>query len=375
MKQNPYPLLYLHHTGFFSGAENSLLHLSTHIDSRIFKPIFLCPSAGEFPDRLRDHNIQVIHHDFTKVSRVFHVVKSLITIARMVRTFGIKLVHSNGPQTNIPAGIAGRLTGVPVIWHARNLLKPGMIDIDKIAGLLPHRILCNSDAIKARFAGGITNKKSVTILNGVDLADYDTSIRADSIREEFGIPAGAKVVGMTSRLGSDKGHLITLQALAQLKDSHPELWGLFVGDNVFEEDAGIPVFLKKKAEEFRIADRIVFTGFRKDVPRLYAGMDIFVLGTDAEPCGRTILEAMAMAKPVIGTDSGGTPEIVADGKTGFLFRYGDFEGLARAITHLLETPHLISNMGNAGRARIEHQFTIERYVEKTQREYLSLIEG
>jgi glycosyltransferase involved in cell wall biosynthesis len=375
MKQNPYHLLFLHHTGLFSGAENSLLHLSTRLDSRIFKPIFLCPSTGDFPDRLRDHHIQVIHHDFTKVSRVFHVAKSVTRIARTVHTFGIKLVHSNGPQTNIPAGIAGRLSGVPVIWHARNLLKPGMIDIDKIAGLLPRRILCNSDAIKARFAGGITGNKSVTIINGVDLLDYDTSIPSYSIREEFGIPSGAKVVGMTSRLGSDKGHLITLQALARLKDRHPELWGLFVGGNIFEEDAGVPDFLKKKAEEFGIADRIVFTGFRKDVSRLYAGMDIFVLGTDAEPCGRTILEAMAMAKPVIGTDSGGTPEIVAHGETGFLFRYGDFEGLARAIAHLLETPYLISHMGKAGRARIEHQFTIEQYVDKTQREYLSLIEG
>jgi glycosyltransferase involved in cell wall biosynthesis len=84
---------------------------------------------------------------------------------------------------------------------------------------------------------------------------------------------------------------------------------------------------------------------------------------------------MAMAKPVIGTDSGGTPEIVVDGETGSLFHYGDFEGLARAIAHLLETPYLISHMGKAGRARIEHQFTIEQYVEKTQQEYLSLIEG
>lgn len=374
-KPQPYPILYLHHTGHFSGAENSLLHLATHLDCEKFTPIFLCPGEGKFPTRLFEKAIQVIPHKFGRLREIVRLQESIRKIHQVVCSNGVVLLHSNGPQTNIPSGAVGRWLRIPVIWQARNLLKKGMLDIDRITGFLPQRIICNSDAIRARFKRGRTEKIAVTIINGVDLKDFDLSISKRMIREELSIPSGAQVVGMTSRLGWDKGHLTLLEAAARLKDRFPDIWVLIVGGNVFEEDAWIPGFLKKKAQEFDIAHRVVFTGFRRDVFKLYAGMDIFVLGTDAEPCGRVIFEAMAMAKPVVGTNNGGTPEIVVDGETGLLYGYGDAQGLADKIACLFDAPTLIRKMGHAGRKRIEEKFTIDKYVEKTQREYLRLIEG
>ncbi len=374
-KTSPHNILFLHHVGHFSGAENSLLHLVMRLDKEKFRAIFLCPGKGEFPRRLSEKGIPVIPHEFGRTREIVNLWKSIWKIRQVVRSYGVGLLHSNGPQTNIPAGLAARCMGIPVIWHARNLLKQGMVDIDRITDLLPRRIICNSEAIRARFIGGWTEKKAVTIINGVDLKDYDPSIPSKVIREEFGFPSGARVVGMTSRLGWDKGQLTLLEAVARLKDRLPDLWVFIVGGNVFDEDEWIPDFLKKKAQEFGIADSVVFTGFRRDVSRLYAGMDVLVLATDAEPCGRVIFEAMAMAKPVVGTDNGGTPEIVVDGETGLLFRYGDAQELADKIAHLFDNPVQITKMGEAGRKRIEKNFTIDKYVEKTQKEYLQLIEG
>jgi len=368
-------ILYLHHTGNFSGAENSLIHLVKHLDKKEFKAFFLCPGEGEFPKRLSERKIPIIHHNFGRNSEIYKVFKSILKICRIVHQHKILLLHSNGPQTNIPAGIAGRLMGIPVIWHARNLLANGMIDIDRFAGFLPQRIFCNSEAIRARFRGNRTENISKTIMNGVDLEDYDSTIKSSTIREEFGIPSRAKVLGMSSRLGRNKGHLTLLEAMARLKNRYPDLWVLIVGGNVFQEDADVSSLLKTKAHDFGIADRTVFTGFRNDVSRLYAGMDIFVLATDAEPCGRVIFEAMAMKKPVVGTNNGGTPEIVADGETGLLFKYGDAEELAIKIDILLTKQELIQKMGRAGRKRVEKNFTIAKNVRKTEKEYLSLIEG
>ena len=367
-----YNILFVHHAKNFSGAENSLLHLASHLDKKNFYPIFLCPGKGEFPRRLLEKKIAIIPHEFGKNREVFKSIKSLYKICKVIRSNQIRLIHSNGPQTNIPSGIAGRWSGVPVIWHARNLIKNEVIDLDKFAGFLPQRILCNSEAIRARFKNHRTGKIAQTIMNGVDVKDYDTTIISSAIKKDLGIPPIAKVVGMSSRLGKDKGHLTILKAMRNLKSKYPNLWMLIVGGNVFEEDASVPDFLKTKAHELGIEDKIIFTGFRTDVCRLYAAMDIFVLGTNAEPCGRVLFEAMAMKKPVVATNNGGTPEIVVDGETGFLYNYGDWKELAAKIHSLLSSENQMKKMGNAGRKRVEENFTIEINVKKTQSVYIDV---
>ncbi len=375
MQRGSYPILYLHHTGRFAGAENSLLHLATHLDRSRFSPLFLCPSVGEFPDRLTSRGVPVIHHEFGSNSQPIRLVQSLVEIRRVIRERQIALLHANGPQTNVPAGIAGRLLGVPVVWHARNCLRPGMVDIDRMTGFLPDRIICNSDAVRSRFLGGLTEKKSLTILNSVDLADFAPEIRGPSLRQEFGIPVASKVLGMTGRLSREKGQQTLLEAVALLKGRFPDLYVLLVGDSIFTEDEDVPRSLREMADRLGIAERVLFTGFRRDAPRLYGALDVFILATDAEACGRVLFEAMAMALPVIGTDNGGTPEIVVDGVTGLLFPYGDAAALSERIIWLLERPEEMARMGAAGRRRVEEHFTIDRYMEKTQKVYLELLEG
>lgn len=370
----PKRILYLHHTSKFSGAENSLIHLANHLDKKKYSALFICPAEGEFPKRLSEYHIPIIGHNFGKNREIVSIFNSILKIFRTVSQYKIALLHSNGPQTNIPAGIAGRLMGIPVIWHARNLLKNGMRDLDKLTGFLPNRIICNSEAIRARFRNCKYEKIAKTIMNGVDLKNFDPTIQTYDIRTEFGIPSKAKVIGMTSRLGKDKGQHTLLEAIARLKSTYPDLWILIIGGNVFQEDADVPNFLKRKAADLGISDRTVFTGFRSDVYRLYAAMDIFVLATDAEPCGRVIFEAMAMKKPVIGTNNGGTPEIVVDGETGLLFGYSNAEELSSKIDYLLANPKLSKKMGYAGRKRIEDNFTIDKNVKKIQKEYFTLLE-
>ncbi|MEW6334444.1 MAG: glycosyltransferase family 4 protein [Thermodesulfobacteriota bacterium] len=373
-RKTPYTILYLHHTGRFAGAENSLLHLVTHLDRSLFYPVFMCPSAGDFPMRLRERGISVMHHEFGSNSQVLHLIRTLVHLRRVVRVRRIALLHANGPQTNIPAGIMGRWLGIPVIWHARNCLRPGMVDIDRYTGWLPDRIICNSEAVRSRFVGGRVEGKTVTILNGVDLTDYDPGISGDAVRDRWGIPRAAKVVGIIGRLGHEKGHRTLIHALGRLKQEFPDLWLLIVGGHVFDEDRGLPDSLKKTAKDLGLEGRVIFTGHQDDVRPFYAALDLFVLATDLEACGRVLFEAMAMAKPVIGTDNGGTPEIVVEGETGLLFPYGDAKGLSGRISRLLERPAEITRMGASGRRRVEGHFTIERYMEKTQKVYLELLE-
>jgi glycosyltransferase involved in cell wall biosynthesis len=122
-----------------------------------------------------------------------------------------------------------------------------------------------------------------------------------------------------------------------------------------------------------INDKVIFTGFRSDMPRVYAAMDLFVLASEAEACGRVVLEAMALAKPVIGTFTGGTPEAVQDGITGLLFTPGDYRDLAGKIMRLSNDLESAKKFGLAGRKLVEEKFTIQANVSAIEAEYRQLL--
>lgn len=247
MKKKTYKILYLHHTGNFGGGENSLLHLVAHLDKSIFKPVFLCPTIGEFSNRLKQQGIKVIPGEFGRFRDAIEVIKSVKKICNVALAKEVDLLHSNDPHTNIPSGLSGIIIRKPVIWHERNLLKKDMIDVDRIAGFLPNKIICNSEAIRSRFSGKLLQNKSVTIMNSVDLKDFDVTVAQTDVRKSLGIPENAQVVGMSSRLGNDKGHLTLLRAVSRLIKNFPDLWVLIIGGHVFPEDSWVPNFLKKNA--------------------------------------------------------------------------------------------------------------------------------
>jgi glycosyltransferase involved in cell wall biosynthesis len=102
-------------------------------------------------------------------------------------------------------------------------------------------------------------------------------------------------------------------------------------------------------------------------------MDIFVLASYAEACGRVVLEAMSCAKPIVATNSGGTPEIIKDGISGFLFEPGNVQALADKIAFLANNPDFAKKIGETARTRIEKNFSIEKNVKQIQDVYLELL--
>ncbi len=123
-----------------------------------------------------------------------------------------------------------------------------------------------------------------------------------------------------------------------------------------------------------IDKKTIFTGFRRDIPQLIASMDVVVLPSAIDACSRVLLESMAMQKPLVATNAGGTPEIVQDGITGFLVKPKDPSGMAKCIMKLLQNKSLSEQYGKAGRKRVEEMFTIERNIEETEKVYLELLD-
>jgi len=362
-------VLYLHHVVQISGAENSLLLLLRHLDRGRVSPLVALPSSGPFSDALEWEGIPVLRVPFGPLRNFMGVLKSVRRLFALIREQQIDLLHSNGPQTNVCAGLAGRLTGAPVVWHMRNLIYGNMWDVDRALAGLPTRIICNSDAIKARFRGSSGWDKAVTILNAVETREFYPGQSGEPFRLDMGVPDGVTAVGIVGRIGLGKGHEVFVEAAIRLLAEGYAARFFIIGDTLFPEDAWRADALRRRVKEAGHDDRIRFVGCRRDIPVVMRGLDILVLASEAEPCGRVLFEAMASGTAVVATNTGGTPEIVRDGMEGILIPPQNPAALADAIGVLIGNPRRREELGRNGVARVRAEFTIERYVARTLEVY------
>lgn len=365
----PIRVLYLHHVTQFSGAENSLLLLLRHLARGQVTPFFALPSAGPFSEALEREGIPVLRIPFGPLRDFMGVLKSVRRLLTLIRDHRIDLLHANGPQTNVCAGIAGRLTGVPAVWHARNLVYGRMWDVDRALARLATRIICNSDAIRERFRGSPAWEKSVTILNAVNTREFHPGQSGGPFRREMGVPHDVTVVGIVGRIGLGKGHDVFVEAAIRVLTRGYATRFFVIGDTVFPEDAWRIDELRRRVKEAGFDDRIRFVGYRRDIPQIMRDLDVLVLSSDAEPCGRVLFEAMASGTAVAATNTGGTPEIVRDGMEGILIPPRNPEALADAIGVLIDDPRLREELGRNGVARVLQEFAVDRYVARTLEVY------
>lgn len=369
-----YTILYCHNHCQISGGETSLLELFHNLDRGRFHPILAAPAQGPFPDAVRALGIEVIPVEYGPLRRLDRLCITTLRLWRIARERRVALLHANGPVTNIPVALAARLSGLPVVWHARNLITPGEIDLDRYLAPLASLIIANSDAIRERFRGkhGVT-AKSVTIINGVDIVRFHPAVAGEAVRQQYGFGSQHIVVGIVGRIAPSKGHHTFAEAAARFLPGHPALRCLIVGAGLFPGEQEYEAQLRAVVAQRGLADRIIFTGYQRDVRAYTAALDICVVPSDAEPCGRVLFEAMAMAKPVIGTNTGGTPEVVVDGETGRLIPPRDAAALAAAVECLSGDAELRHRMGAAGRRRVETHFAIEAHARRTEKAYARLL--
>jgi len=368
-------VLYLHHVAQLSGAENSLLLLLRHLDRRQVTPLFALPSDGPFSEALAREGIPVLRIPFGPLRDIVGLLKSVRRLLTLIREHRIDLLHANGPQTNVCAGIAGRLAGIPAVWHARNLLYGRMWDVDRALARLATRIICNSDAIRERFRGSSAWDKSVTIINAVDTREFHPEQSGEPFRREMSILDAVAVVGMVGRIGLGKGHDVFIEAAILALARGWAARFVVIGETLFPEDAWRADALRRRVKDAGCEDRIQFMGGRRDIPAVMRGLDVLVLASEAEPCGRVLFEAMASGTAVVATNTGGTPEIVRDGVEGILIPPQNPEALADALGAVLADPRLRETLGRNGVARVRAEFTVERHVVRTVEVYGTALRG
>jgi glycosyltransferase involved in cell wall biosynthesis len=207
------------------------------------------------------------------------------------------------------------------------------------------------------------------IYNGIDVNAFEPRRDAEVVRAEIGVPASCPVVGMTARLHPMKGHVYLLRAAAEVAKAFPDVHVVLVGEG------GQRSALERTAEELGIRGRVHFLGHRTDVADVTQVFDVAVLPSVAgEGFPHTVMEAMALRKPMVASRFSGIPEEVDDGVTGTLVPPGDAKALAEAITDLLRDPAKAQAFGEAGRRRVEEKFTLPRMLDETFDLFSGLVE-
>jgi glycosyltransferase involved in cell wall biosynthesis len=170
-----------------------------------------------------------------------------------------------------------------------------------------------------------------------------------------------------------KGHKTIVDAFPRIQEKFPDVKCLFVGSK-FVKEKWYEAELRRYVQERKREHAIIFTGDRRDIAELLAVLDVFVLPSLWEGFSTSILEAMAMKKPVVASPVGGVPELVVHQVSGLLIPPEDPDALADAVIWLLSNPDIASKMGQRGYERVQQYFSIKSVVTKTEAVYDQLLE-
>lgn len=287
------------------------------------------------------------------------------SIRREIADNRVDLLHAHGYKADIYSYLASRKHS-PVLISTCHSWPPGARVLRLYAALdrLALRAFDQVATMSGEVAGtllrsGLAAAKVNCIWNGVDCARFDGA--EPTLRRE--IPnVRRSVVGMVARMVPYKGAPVLLRAARQVLAADPDVTFVFVGEGEARKD------FERTAEELGIARNVFFAGVRKDMPGVYASLDVLVLPSAEEAMPMALLEGMSAGLPVIATPVGGVPELILPDKTGYLIPVRDAGALGAAILRLVRDPQLARVMGDAARRHIRSNFSLAA----TARKYLAL---
>jgi glycosyltransferase involved in cell wall biosynthesis len=297
---------------------------------------------------------------------------SLLKAAAFVRRNKIQIVHATDrPRDASYVSLLGYMSSARSVVHMH--APPSQLSGPTMWGMRhATAVFAVSDYIRSSLIDmNITADKIHTIYNAVDANHFDPDQRLNSpsIRDQFGIPPGARIAGIAARMNPWKGQYELIGAVSQLKDAFPDLHVMILGANVPDMRADF----EKRARDGGIADRVHFGGFQNDVRPFFREFDLFVHPSYSEPFGLSIVEAMAMRIPVIASNSGGVPEFITHGKNGWLVPERSPDAVAAAMSTLLTDASLCRQLGERARETVKNRFTPQQQCVAVTQRYASLI--
>lgn len=288
-------------------------------------------------------------------------VGAILALRTLMRARRVDVVHTHSSVDSWVAGVAACSLGLAVV-RSRHVTIP----IPRRRALVYHladRIVTSGEAVASIVAAaGVPRERIVAIGPGVDTSRFHPRVSGSAVRAQLALRGPA--VGLVANIRGSKGHRFFLEAAREVLRAHPDARFVIVGDGVGFDD------VRRRVTELGLDERVVMTGFRRDIPEVMAALDVLVLPSiKSEAMSQVIPQALAVGTPVVGTTVGGTPELVRDGETGRLVPPADSAALARGILDLLRDPEQARAMARRGQALVLERHSIDAAMTRTTAVY------
>ena len=363
-------ILFLDQYSDLGGAQQCLLDLIPAVQTAGWTVTCAAPGSGRLLEKLRGHGVTV--HPLPSISLAagpkppldfvrFAFATPMLArrMSRLARDTRADLIYVNGPRV-LPVGAwAARQAVLPLLFHSHNYLA------QRSAAMLAGRSLQFANARVIACCQHAARPLRAYVVPGRLRVIYNGAGPTESTP----VPSSAGPrIGIIGRISPEKGQLEFVQAARLVARTHPSSRFLVIGVPLFENPEASRYFdqVRRAAQGLPVE----FPGWQENIGAILARLDLLVVPSLREPgAPRVILEAYAARVPVVAFVSGGIPEILHDGETGFLVEPPTPEALAAKLQHLLQAPEQLRAVTANAYATWKEQFTVERY----QREVLEVI--
>jgi glycosyltransferase involved in cell wall biosynthesis len=369
----PLKILHICSSRAWGGGEMSAVKLAKSFQDRGHKIFFAAHSKGKIIEECRLHRIQT----FTmQLLRNIDPLSSF-KIRKTILKYKIDIVHVHLSRDLVHVYLSLMMMPNPPRIILQKQVSSKVIKKDLLHRLIYSRvskIFVLSNFLRDNILDTCpVNEKIVSVIPGginEELYNVEMDVRS-KIRKELGIPEDVLVIGSITRIDRAKGLTELVNAFASLPVALNKCRLVIVGEPTYNEEE-YNLELKQLIKDCRIDDRVIFTGYRKDIPQLLSAFDIFALPSYEEAFGYVYIEAMAAGLPVIATNSGGALDVISNGETGFLIPPKDIVLLKDALTRLLSDHQLRKDFGVRSKKMVHDKFSESDILKRYEVEYYSL---
>ncbi|MEE9457972.1 MAG: glycosyltransferase family 4 protein [bacterium] len=383
-------LLFVNHATTIGGGERSMLELARALGHTRYDITFALSGPGPLAKALAKAGERVyfyraepsllnFHREaisplsvawWRHVGKVFRAARSLRSVIAAERS---ELIHTHSQKAHVFATLAVVGMDVPLIWHMRDVLvgrfARGIIDV--LAAARAARVIAISNAVVEQFK--LARGKATVVYNAVAPPEPLGPEFVARTKSAWGVPRDARVLGCVGQIAPWKGQHVFVEAAAALAPAFRDLYFVVIGSPLYGARAYYAELIRK-VRRAGLAPRFRFLGQREDAARTIGAFDVLVhTPVKTEPFGRVIVEAMARGVPVVASRSGGAPEIMEDGREGFLVEVGHAGATAAATAFLLDDPLLAAEVGARGCETYKRRFTVERLCQEVELIYYDVL--
>jgi glycosyltransferase involved in cell wall biosynthesis len=309
-------------------------------------------------------------------------VQTTLKLIHLLRRQRPHIVETHTAKAGAVGRLAARLAGVPIIIHVfhghvfHSYFGPAktrfFLGVERALARLTDRLVTISPAQRRDISQTYhvaPPEKVLMIPLGLDLQPFATAkqTRLGRFRAALEVSDSAPLVGFVGRLTGVKNPSLFVEAAQRVAQRIPQARFVFVGDGELRSE------LEQQVAELGLAQRVIFAGWRDDMPAIYADLDVMALTSLNEGTPITIIESLATGTPVVATAVGGVPDVVTDRRTGLLAPSGDADSLAQAIVELLQTPEYARALALAGKQEMLARFGLARLAGDMESLYRTLL--